>query len=772
MTNLYEQEPNSRFIGMPLAVHLYRFGSQHYDSAQYVRKLRKVEQKFATKLANAKRNSKKRKLQNKRVKKTDHLKRKIREGNYFMRIGEPLAIIDTVKQKGTVEKIRQYMSSIGFFRSQVTTKLKVNSRQRGTITYDIKPGNQYKLDSISYQVNDQEIAKLIKQELENSFLVKGHNYNEGNLSKERDRIFQLVADNGYFDFPKQLIRYQIDTITLNEQKVLVTTIVGDEDQDSYQKYHLDSVIFTSSGDTEDITRSSISRYNQVTYNFLEEKYRRSILDGRLFIYPEQLYSRKNTIETQKQLSYLDIYKFVNINYDTTGGHFVANIFTSPLNKFESSTEVGFSIAGSDVLPGPFLNFSFKNRNIFNGLEILQLSGNFALDGIQNVSNTGNNYSNLVYGADMSITFPQILLAGRKLTHKMKDLNPTTRIALSFNYEDRLSEYERSRINASFTYGWQNHKGNVRYNLNPITVGSNNLIKIEDSFQDFLDEQDSLGNGAFSNSFESSFISTSSFEVVINKNQYGTLNRDATLIRFFAESGGNLINVLGENAFNDRLSVFRFLKFNADFRKVRSLNRKASIAYRINVGIANPYGSASAALPYEKYFYIGGSNSLRAWPARRLGPGGYALISEENATGPDEISYRIEQGGDVILEASFELRRKLIGFVDWAFFVDAGNIWLLNSDRVSTNTRISEIETNQENGKFRFNKFYREIAVGTGLGLRFDFSFLVFRLDGAIQVVDPAQQRGERFVLDDIDFKDNKDFIRNKTAINIGIGFPF
>ncbi|MCZ6901070.1 MAG: BamA/TamA family outer membrane protein [Bacteroidetes bacterium] len=223
------------------------------------------------------------------------------------------------------------------------------------------------------------------------------------------------------------------------------------------------------------------------------------------------------------------------------------------------------------------------------------------------------------------------------------------------------------------------------------------------------------------------------------------------------------------------SVFKWLKFQVDYRNLQIIDSKSSFAFRFNFGVASPYGKQqNLALPYNKRFYVGGSNSLRAWQVRRLGPGSFGEVKEINAdkSGLANINYQLEQGGDMVIETSLEYRKKLIGFVDYALFLDAGNIWIIKSDQ-------KILDAQGDDGIFQFENFLREFAVGIGIGLRLDFSFLVFRLDGAVQVVDPAQEVGERFVLDDINLfarfgnnKADKAFFNNKTNLNIGIGFPF
>jgi outer membrane protein assembly factor BamA len=207
---------------------------------------------------------------------------------------------------------------------------------------------------------------------------------------------------------------------------------------------------------------------------------------------------------------------------------------------------------------------------------------------------------------------------------------------------------------------------------------------------------------------------------------------------------------------DIIQHFQYLKLLSDFRRHLTINETNGIATRFKIGIAYPYGK-NKTLPYEKFFFAGGSNSLRAWPPRRLGPGSQKPATNEDGT----FDYSIEKPGEILLEANVEYRSKLIGFIDWAFFVDAGNVW-----KFYENPEF-------EGADFKLNRFYKEIALGTGLGLRFNFSFLVIRFDYGIKMYDPAQDEGERWIGDNYSlFNWRGENDKGQSIWNIAIGYPF
>jgi len=309
------------------------------------------------------------------------------------------------------------------------------------------------------------------------------------------------------------------------------------------------------------------------------------------------------------------------------------------------------------------------------------------------------------------------------------------------------------INSKISYNIKTRK-NTQYNL---TLGDLNLINsdTEDAFQNLLDSLNALGNN-LGDAFEPSYVSSMSLTATYNLNQYGKKDISNSFLKLFFESGGTILNIFGKEIFQPGrldLQTFQYLKFNADFRKNEILSSSNVLAYRVNLGVAFPYGD-NKILPYEKFFFAGGSSSLRAWEPRRLGPGSFTPL---NTSGVFDNS--IEQPGEVQLEMSVELRKDLFGFVEGAVFFDAGNIWT-----------ISE-EVNRPGAKLEFDDFIQEIALGSGLGIRLDFSFLILRLDAGVKIYDPARFEDAKFIWQKA-FNEPPFNTTETVVFNIGVGYPF
>ncbi|WP_147407336.1 BamA/TamA family outer membrane protein [Reichenbachiella sp. MSK19-1] len=753
--SLYANEPNDKILFIPWSpyVDLYQLGKKAYDSSKYEQRKIKFNKKYPQKIEKAIRKEKKKKekrLREKLGKKIAKQNRNITEGNQAMRLGEPLAIYDSTLEEETVYKIRQYLHSKGYFNAEVRHE-KEETFKLVTATYIIERQAPYIIDSIYYQVADSLINELLADQISESTIVKGENYEQNNITNERERINEIMLNNGYYDFSRQYIRFKVDSSSLGDKKVIVGVHVDNPtDQTHHKVFRLDSIIFNTDADITGI--SSPRQYNEykgVTYQFYKRRYHEKILDWRHFLYPDSVYSKANTIETQKQLSNLDIFKFININYDTTGGQFIANIFTSPLKKYQTSTETGLSV--SQGLPGPFINASIKNRNTFKGLETTELSGRVGFEGLTGATETDKPYSSLDYGANLTLTFPQFIIpVGGNIKSQLGRYNPKTRLAFGLNYNSRI-EYLRTNITAAWAYTWQNYEKRRSYvlNLSEVNFIDSNLTN---EYREFLEDLEAQGNNLIK-SFEPSFVSSTSFTATYNINEYGNKKSTSSYLRYKVETGGNIIQSFDKLSLRSDVEFFKFAKINVDFRRTYPLNSKITLAYRINTGVALPYGD-NQTLPYEKFYFAGGSNSVRAWEPRRLGPGSYLPVDSLGV-----YNNNIEQTGEVLLEGSVEFRHQLFGPIHGAMFIDMGNIWTIRED------------SSRPGANFEANDFIKEIAVGAGYGVRVDFSFLILRLDAAWKLIEPGRYsqtdsyEGQTFDLPDVPGY-------QRLVWNLGIGYPF
>ncbi|UII20420.1 translocation and assembly module lipoprotein TamL [Fulvivirga ligni] len=758
LAQLYAQKPNRQLPIVPWSpyVWFYYYGLNRYDLERYQTKREVTRNKFNEKINAAKTDNKVKKvarLERKKQKRVAKINKTIQEGNIWMRWGEPISIYDSSLTRQTMDRFELYLNSKGYFQAKIDTNYSVSGK-KVSIKYIIEEGEPYLLDTIFLTTTDNKIGALLEKYQDESFLQKGENYDQSNITAERERIDLLLKDNGYFDFSRQYVEFNIDTAYGGSKKIAIETVINEPKKGEHKVFVIDSVNFTTDANTGMIIDSlrSSETYKGITFRYYNDLYNYKILSRRVFINKDSVYSKSNTFITQRQLANLDHFRFININYDSANGKFIANIFTSPLNRYQWTNEVGINV--TQGFPGPFYNVSFKKRNVFRGLEILELNGRIGIEGVAPATEVQEVYASVEAGANASLTFPQFVLPlSARAKERLGRVNPKTRLLAGYTYTDR-PEYIRENINVSNSYSWQTEKQTLfNFTSTDISIINSDLST---SFRDTLLVLETRGNRLI-NTFRPSFVSSMSLSTTWNSNSYGINFENSSFFRIYLESGGTSLNFLNTDILENKgLEYYKYLKFSIDRREIDPINENTTIAYRINAGIAKPY-SENKILPYEKYFFAGGSNGIRAWRPRRLGPGSFSSIDSVS----NRVTYNFEQPGEILIEGSVELRKNLIGFIDYAAFVDFGNVWTIEKD------------PSRPGAQFKPNRFYKEIAVGAGLGLRFDFSFLVLRLDAGLKVYDPARPEGKRFIMStgyyDEPFTPTA---AEAVVLNIGIGYPF
>jgi outer membrane protein insertion porin family len=764
----FVQKPNRKLFVLPVnwLVWMYYWGERNYDQKEFIAKRDSLDKKFNQRIEQASTPKKKLNLQFKKQKKLDALSKKIELGNKRMQWGEKVSVFDSLSALATVSKFDTYLFNKGYFNGKTKFYVKIKGK-RAMVNYWITPGPAYYYDTVIYKIPDAHVKDLILSDTINSLVKRDFQFDQEKLTKERERIDLYLKDHGFYDFSRQYVDYDIDTAYRANYRIALRLEIRTPSKRPYHKqFMIDSVSFTTdAGVTSDSKQRSLKVYRNVTFNNFKDVYSKKILGQRIFIYRDSLYNRTNTINTQRLLANLDNFKFVNINYDTTNNRVVANIFTSPLDKFSWTNEAGVTV--TQGFPGPYYNMNFKWRNVFNGLESFDLNGRFGYEGVASATQTGNFYKSTEASINGSLTFPQFLFPFKEETgYRLGKFNPKTRLQAGYTYTDR-PEYQRSITTVSNTYTWQNKK-TIQYSL---TLTSLSIIRSHigsDAFQTTLENLQAQGNNLI-NSFKPSFVSSTIFSITYNPNNYGNNSRSSFFAKAQLEGGGSLFNFYTPTWISDQgLALYQFVRFNADLRWNKIIDKNTVLAYRFNSGVGYAY-SANKVLPYEKYFFAGGSNSVRAWRPRRLGVGSNPPSLDSNPEGNGLFNYQFEKPGEILLEGSLELRKKLFGFLSGALFIDAGNVWSFNELIQSAGTSTAEWTGNT---KFTLDRFYKEFGIGTGFGLRFDFSFLVLRLDVGMKAYDPGRKSGNRFVLDKVKFWGPYGTEREPVIYNIGIGYPF
>ncbi|MBX9851128.1 MAG: BamA/TamA family outer membrane protein [Cytophagaceae bacterium] len=779
VTALYQQEENRKIFGFLFrkkklagfipdlsfspSISIYNFGNKFYDSIKVSKKLEEVKSRYDTLIQYQNDSSKVARLIRKKEKKVKKLNVKLSEGNWVMRgPGEKPTIYDTTKIRETADQMQYFLYANGYFQGKVTSDVYISKRKKVLINYYLTQGRPYKLKDIQYDITDPKIKEIVDASINQSSLRTDENYKKENIEAERERLYKLMKNNGYYDFTRQFIIFQVDTTAQKEKVDIYTIIKNPNDGGFHEQYRISTIYFnTDVANIPNLTRDTAERGGNY-FIYYKNNFSKKLLDHRIKFNPYELYSQEKVQETQIQLATLDMYKFININpqknkSDTTSNTLTMIINSSPFKKYQISDEWGLNV-GQGFIPGPYASLTFKDRNVFGGFEIFEASLRYSLEAVlaQKAAAGQENKPIIMkeYGGTVSLTFPQIFFP--EFGRKAKNFSPKTRISVGYNFIDR-PEYIRANLRTALNYSWQRtlYKN---YNIALVDINIVNTPFIERGFQERLDLLSSLGN-KLSLSFSNSIVTSFNASYTLNNNEFGVVKRSKYFKPYF-EFGGLAVNALSrfvtKEPLNEFLGLqyFEFFKVSTDLRYYFPITKETTFAMRFNVGYARPYGSSARdsifVLPYEKYFFIGGSSSIRAWKPRRLGPGAYKDTAN---------NYLYEQPGHIILETSYEYRANLVSFVDWAFFIDAGNVWTIKN------------EPTRPGSQFKLNSFVSQIAVGAGLGLRFDFTFLILRFDVGTKIWDPAEKGSDRLVAKYLIKK--PPFGRSEqTVFNIGIGYPF
>ncbi|WP_025763877.1 translocation and assembly module lipoprotein TamL [Dyadobacter tibetensis] len=766
---LIPQKPNRRFLGLPFFpyVGLYRFGALFYSKDDRQRQLLEITQNYQNEIRNHEHDARKtEKIERKYEKKIAKARVKIEEGNFWMRVvGEKPVYFNSEEASNNVSKIKRYLYNNGFFQSKVVF-IPDSLRNRIRPIYRIEEGRPTLLNDISYRINNNRIDSLINQSKPLSILAKGKRYDGESFEQERVRLESLLKNSGYFDFSRQYINFLInDTLTnpltdslyqLVDVQVRVDLPAKSANMQPYTIRSVHFEVLPPSGVPDSLFKKDTILYNGVEYIFTDKYFSPKILSNKILVRPNEPYSQYKERVSQQQLSLTDQFRFVNYSYqfDSTAHGLHSYFKAIPLEKYQISTDVGLNVIQLQGAPGPFANLSYKIRNVFNGLENFESNIRGGIELVPGFLGNKQIYRSEEIGVNAALNFPRILFPISKIQKKLSLYNPRTQVGIGFNYVNR-PEYTRSIVKSSMTYSWQPSPTTL-FNVTLLDLNILNTQRLRPDFKNLLLELQNEGNNLV-NSFQKSFVSDLSFNFVYNTNPFNGPPKNARYLRLALESGGTSLNIfpkqkdLIQNVFGE-LQFYKYLRGIVDYRRYWPTGKKSVLVARINTGGIWSYGSGQVP-PYEKYFFAGGSNSVRAWLPRRLGPGSATpRLTADNLT--------IEAPGEFLLEGNLEYRGFLTNFfgdINYALFLDAGNVWNLNQN--------AEAEQ-----KLDFKNFTRQIALGTGFGIRYDLSYFVLRFDFGIKVYDPSVQR---FVLDELDmarlFKRTQNNFLN---INLGVGYPF
>ncbi len=798
VTGQIYQQPNSNILGYRLRLQLFNMAKVDPDSSYqaWLDKHPKNE-RFLTHLLSAKQ--------------VDRLGTSFFVsglGRTLKDLGETPVLYDHERTQRSAARLKNHYFNQGYFNTKVRFELDTLKPKKITTSYQIQTGKPYFYDSISTAIQSSELAELYTRNRRPSLIKKGDQYNAAKLDNERERITSFFRNNGAYDFQKTYINYEIDTLKNNHTADLLVNIDNKNIKDGdtlrtepFKLYKISEVnVFTRNNSKNSPTiTDSVNYKNLNIYSYGPLNYKPKTLRNAVFIDQDEYFSDTRRLITSRALSNLRVFNYPTIEYipdpnDSLGRMLIANITLNPKKNAVFRTDIGVNHSNIQQF-GIEGNVGYDFHNIFKGAEILNISvrGNVGSSASRYRSNN-TFFDILEYGADVKLTFPRFLFFFNQ-TDKIIDRTsfPNTSVSAGFFNQQNIG-LDKQNLTGVFNYNWSIKRRNsfsfdvfnlqfVR-NMNPGNYFNvyrssynrlNNIAETVDTNPDYLDGAGNLtisegGADAFirdvlngttnvTNAEYQSVRSISERKQRLTENnlilagnivytysdRFNIQDQDFFMFRTKIESAGSLLNIFTKSADRNNagkrtimdVAYSEYIKGELDFVKYFDLGNQNVLALRAFGGIAIPFGN-SDNIPFSRSYFAGGSNDNRAWQSYRLGPGRSGGINDFNEA-------------NMKLAFNAEYRFNVSGPWNMALFADAGNIW--NAlDNVTDEEML-----------FSGFRSLKDIALGTGFGIRYDLSFFVIRCDLGFKTYNPANEEGEKWF---------KEWNFSKTVLNIGINYPF
>ncbi len=669
--------------------------------------------------------------------------------NFLRSRGEAPVIFDEFHYANSINSLKSYMAMRGYRDASVEAVIDTVSARRIRLKYLVSCGQPHLIGDLSYSSNNDTIQEILKNSMNHSMLKEGSRFDIEMHDKERARLAYLMQSKGYYDFIKSDVKFMVDT-TLGRDKIhdsLVISVRKDETQNNLQEYRVRNIkvypnyTLTVNGSrylqTAIVDSSKLGCYH--FYYGSEVRIKEETLLGRISIRPWGSYDITKVENTRFALSQLKQVNVVKIDFEKVGEGLIDCIISLSLNS-QQSYMVDLEGTNSSGNIGGALKLSYVHRNVFKGAEQLTSSLRLSREARAMKQGFSGNYADEV-GVRTELEYPHFLLPilGRVLRDKIK-----SRTVVELSYDWQLQpDYKRTIITGSFGYRWRrNALWSHQYKLIDL-----NYINIHSISREL---QENIANSYLFYSYQDHLISAGGYTVTFNNQGV----RGVTSPTFFManiEMAGNVLlgvsKVLDNEKLGDSYKVAnipfaQYVKFDLKLSYNKYINHANNLVFRIGGGIGIPYGN-SEVLPFERRYFAGGANDVRGWNVRALGPGSYSF---------SDFNY-YNQTGDIQLQGNVEYRYHLIGVIEGALFLDAGNVWTLRK------------YPEQPGGDFEFNNFYKQIALSWGTGLRLDFDYVVLRFDLGVKLHNPALAGGNKFRFKQLTYNDD-------LAFHFAIGYPF
>jgi outer membrane protein assembly factor BamA len=690
--------------------------------------------------------------------------------------GEEPVIWQQLMTDRSREQLLLSLHNQGYYYSQVTDTV-VFRKKKANVYYHVKTGWPYVVNRISYSIPDSSIADLVLKDTVNTLLHRGMNLDAKILENERKRVETNLKENGYFSFSKDYVGFSADTSFRTKSVALEMMIRPYTEQTDdnrlietvYPQYRIRSLIVNAGLNMQNLMEQNSKVVSDTikrgAIQFIippQFPVRASTIAQSLYLFPGMLYKLSRENQTYQHLQALRNFNRVNIEYtkapDQNGAamrDLDCRINLLPFAKHYYTAEP--EVTNSDGNIGGGVNLQYQNKSLFGHAEILDLRLRGMIEAVSATEAAFKFKTAMEYEAEASIHLPKFLFAVRNFRFT-RLYNPKTAFSLLYNYQ-RRPQYTRSIFNTSIGYNWRG-SSIISHSVRPLDINYVQLKDVNELYNMYLEKYPYLKN-----SYQTHMVVSSNYTFIrdiqkIKKDNF-------FFVRSNFETAGLLLNTFFQLKTKDKNptephkilnnTYAQFIKGDVDLRYYHTINSNNRVVSRLFAGVGFPYGNSRkmsddgtmlASMPFEKKYYSGGTLSMRGWRMRSLGPGSY----RDSVT----ISAYPNNTGDIKLEANLEYRFKLVSVIEGALFVDAGNVWDMYKDN------------KRPGADFDFKRFYREIALDAGFGIRLDFTYFILSIDTGIKLIDPAGHRGWAFRK----LPGEDKLPRQILNLSFGIGYPF
>ncbi len=684
---------------------------------------------------------------------------------FIRRLGDAPVIFNARSLKETEKQLAQQVQNLGYLDAEVTSDT-VLKRKKANVTYYIRSNNPYTIRNYEVEIIDTAILSMftyprIRRALN---IQPGMRFVPEDLDQRLQTVVNSMRNQGFYKLSKENFFFQVDSsLSANQVDVkLKIRDTWDSREDSlrynaaFNRYYIDSVTIVSGYDQFDPeSRYDFDNPDTIGFRGMNIIYgsrhflRKDVLYYNNFLRRGNYYSDLALENTYSSLNSMGAVKQASIYFREVNrpDSFLLNTFITlaPTNIFYWQTGIDGTNSGGD--PGISGYITFQNKNMFNGSEIFRIKLN---GGFESISSSGldllaNNF--FQYGVDISLTFPRFLVPF--IAKRIREQpNSQTVFTSGINWKNR-PEYNQRFLNVDWMYRWSAMRSRLNHTFSLYNVNYISTPWASDTFRTYLDRPE---NAVLRENYNSLFITRSSYSNVYTSSNSSRSQNAGYTIRTSLDIAGTLpyiISVASRTKDEDgayrlfNIPFAQYFKVNADFARFFRLDSKNIVAFHAGLGIASPYLNSSL-IPYEQRFFAGGPNSVRGWSTRTLGPGSY------KSNGKNDF---VNQNGDIRIQFNLEYRLKTETFLEYAAFIDAGNVWTIRDYAY------------QPGGFFKWDSFWKEMGLSWGIGIRPNFGFILIRLDAGMKIYSPTPLDGRNWVITKPKF--GRDF-----AYHLAIGYPF